>query len=80
MHEGRQRSNVIGQFLARVAQGLDFELRRWIKNREPTDLAVRVPERHRRLVGPGRLGDRRHAPESNLPACGRLWPCWSFTF
>jgi hypothetical protein len=52
MNERGERPHVIGQFLTLVTQGLDLGLSGRIGDGEPSDLAVGVPQRHRRLIRP----------------------------
>ena len=66
VNERRQRSDIIGEFLAPIAEGLDFGLGGWGGDGEAGDLAVLVAERHGDLVGPGRLGNRRRTVETHL--------------
>ena len=71
MHQRRQRPHVISEFLTRVAQCLDFGLRRWIGNGQAADFPVGVPERYSGLPSARRLHDWRNPPESN-PVLYRL--------
>ena len=48
---------------ALLAQGQNLGLGGRIGDGEAPDLAVRVAERHCRLIGPGRLNDGRRTPE-----------------
>jgi hypothetical protein len=54
LNERRERPHVIGQFLAPVPEGLELGLRGWVRDHQPPDLSVHVPERHGRLIGPDR--------------------------
>ena len=51
MDQHGERPDVIGQFLAGIAQSLNLGLGGRIGDGEPANLAVRAPERDRRLGG-----------------------------
>lgn len=55
MNQRRKRTDVIGQFLAVVAQCLEFELRRRIGYCLASDLGLSVTSSHTQLVGINRL-------------------------
>jgi len=55
MNEGRQRADIVGEFFAGVAEGLDFSLGRRVpglRDGQTSDLAVHIAQRDSGLVGP----------------------------
>jgi len=74
VHERRQRPYVIGQLLTAIPQRLNLRLGGRIGDREPTDCAVDDAERHRRLVGSGRLNNRCHQLTLEQFRGVKAWP------
>jgi hypothetical protein len=54
----REAAEVGGELLAGIPQRLNLGLGRRIRDCQPPNFSVRVPHRHRRLVGSGRLEER----------------------